>query len=241
MNDVVWTGTGGLSDIRTYRFIIVNAIFDRLSTSSLFSGFLCKRIHQALPIEAGIQIPFLGVWSNRMELGPDGDPNVGEFRFIHTCPIGIQILLKNNDPVKLRDKLDEAENFIMNQLFRDDTLTNLWKTDLPDSVKFESVTGQVEERWFIANASGTRSSAAETPLGEKQMQFDVVFRSMWYPTEFPALHRITVRTSFPEGSTPEEQLQVQQVTMVYQFDATTGDAVPYPLPADTDPPPNPFP
>jgi hypothetical protein len=238
--DLVWTGTGGESDVHSYAYIILNEIYNRLAGTSMFSGFPCKRLTQALPIEAGLQVPFIGVYSPEELYGPDGDHNAGEIRLTHTVPVGIQIVLKNNDPVKLLEKLDIAYWFVMNQILRDDSLTNLWQTMMPDSTQFEGVIrGGVRENWFLAQ--GSRSTTAETPIAEKLIELALVFRTMWYPTEFDDLHRITVRTAFPEGSTPEEQLQVQQVTMVYEFDTTTGDAVPYPLPDDTEPPPNPFP
>lgn len=238
--DVVWTGTGGESDVHSYAYIILNAIFQRMSGSSMFRDFPCKRLTQALPIEAGIQVPFIGVYSPEELYGPDGDYNAGEIRLLHTVPVGIQIVLKNNDPVKLLEKLDAAYWFVMNQLLRDDSITNLWRTTMPDNTRFEGVIrGGVRENWFLAQ--GSRSTTAETPIGEKLIELALVFRTIWYPTEFPDLHRITTRTAYPRGGTPEEQLEVQQVTMVYEFKADTGEAVPYPLPDDTEPPQNPFP
>jgi hypothetical protein len=236
--DFVWTGTGGLSDTQSYTWIILNAIYDRIVATSLFSGFVCKRISAALPIEAGIQIPFIGIYGGSEELSPDGDLNAGEIRLTHHVPIGFQIVIRNNDPTLMLKKLDELGWFLMNQVLRDDSLTNLWRNALPDNTRFEGVeSGYVRDRWFIAN----RTTATETPMGERQIKLTLVFRTMWYPTDFPDLHRITVRTAWPEGSTAGEQLEVQQVTMVYEFDATTGEAVPFPLPDDTEPPPNPFP
>lgn len=232
MNDMPW-----LSSIEThsYAYIILNEIFNRLATSEFFAGYPCKRIVQALPIEAGIKVPFIGVYQPEELYGGDGDANVGDIRLMHTVPVGIQIVLKNNDPAKLLEKLDEAYWFCMQRLLTDDSLTNFWRTTMPGNLKLESIIhGGVRERWFTANKP-------ETPLGEKLIELALVFRSDWYRDVFDDLHRITVRTAYPEGSTPEDQLQVQQVTMVYEFDATTGDAVPFPLPDGTDPPPNPFP
>ena len=235
-----WDGAGGLSDTHSYAYILLNEIYNRLATSQFFSAYPCKRIVQALPIEAGIQVPFIGVYQPDEIYGPDGDINAGDIRITHTVPIGIQIVLKNNDPVKLREKLDEAYWFIMNKILRDSTLTNFFQNTNPDQTTFEGIiSGGVRERWFMA--MGTRSTTAETPIGEKQIELAFVFRSEWYRNVWDDLHRITVRTSYPEGSTPEEQLQVQQVTMVYEFSPTTGEAVPYPLPDGTEPPPNPFP
>lgn len=226
--DVVWTGTGGVSDRQSYSWIILNAIFERISTSSFFSSFVCKRINRALPIEAGgpVQIPFLGVYLLEETLGPDGDANVGDFRFTHMVPIGFQIVVKNNDPNVMLQILDQASHFIMNQLLRDDTLTSRWKTDLPDNTQVEAVPrGRIRERWGVTGATN------ETPVGERQLELVFTFRTQWYPTDFPDLERITVRTAFPIDS--YELGETQQVTMVYEFNP---DSVPHPLPEDTQPP-----
>lgn len=225
----------------SYAYIILNEIYNRLSTSAFFSAYPCKRIVEALPIEAGLQVPFIGVYQPEESYGPDGDWNAGDIRIFHTVPIGIQIVLKDNDSVKLLEKLDAAYQFCMTRILTDDSLTNLWKTTMPEGTKFEGIVeGGVKERWFTATG-GSRSTVSETPIGEKKIELVLVYRTGWYRDIFDDLHRITVRTAFPEGSTPEEQLQIQQVTMVYEFAADTGDAVPYPLPDDTEPPPNPFP
>ena len=90
MADVPWTGTGGISDTQSYPWIILNAIFDRLSTSSLFSAFTCKRISSALQIDAGLQVPFLGVFLGEEANDPDGELNAGDIRFISRFVIGVQ-------------------------------------------------------------------------------------------------------------------------------------------------------
>src|SRR5215467_13349224 len=148
-HDVPWTGTGGPSDKQSYSWLLLNAIYNRLIGTSLFSGFACRRIHSALPIEAGVQIPFLGIYGGPEILSPDGDANVGEIRFIHSFPIGFQIVIKNNDPVAMLAKLDELSWFIMNQLLRDDSLTNMYGANLTnmyvqpeperDNARFEAV------------------------------------------------------------------------------------------------------
>ena len=132
--DFPWTGTGGQSDTQSYPWIVLNAIFDRLSTSSFFSGFVAKRISAALPIEHGLQIPFLGIFLGEETCVPDGDLNAGDIRFISNFTIGFQIVAKNNDPTAMLQKLDQAYWFVLNQLFRDNTLMNRFLATLPDSV-----------------------------------------------------------------------------------------------------------
>jgi hypothetical protein len=219
-----WTGSGGLSDTQSYAFIIHNAIFDRLSTSTFFQGFAVKRISEALPIEAGFQIPFLGVYEGEETLGPEGQFNAGEIRFTHTVNFGVQVVVKDNDPVACLTKLDQAYWFIMNRLWRDDTFTNRLFTTLPDNTRFEGVQRiKKRKRW------GATGSKNETPVGILQLDIAIVFKTDFYPTEFPDLERITVTTAYPEGGTPEEIAAVQQVKIVYEF---TPDSVPTPLPPD---------
>lgn len=220
-----WTGEGGISDTQSYSWIIHNAIFDRLSTSTFFEGFTIKRISEALPIEAGYQIPFLGVYEGEESLAPEGQPNAGEIRFTHTMNVGVQVVVKDNDPATCLQKMDQAYWFIMNRLWRDDSFTNRLWTTMPDNTRFEGVQRiKKRKRW---GATGAKN---ETPVGILQLDIAILFKTDFYPTEFPDLERITVKTAYPAGSTPEEQLQIQQVKMVYEF--TPDGPVPTPLPPD---------
>jgi len=220
-----WTGTGGISDTQSYEFLLLNGVYDRLATSPFFSGFLAKRISDALPIEAGFQIPFLGVFQGDTRMVPDGGGNQGCLGFTNNFNIGIQIVIQNNDPVGLRQKLDEAYWYVMNRLWRDDSFTNMLRTTMDDGTRFESVPNirRHKPKW------GTTGAKNETPVGIQQIDITLFFRTFFYPTEFPDLERITVKTSWPTGSTPEEQQKIQQVTMVMQFDP---DYVPPPYPPD---------
>jgi len=222
--DVPWTGTGGLSDTQSYAWIILNAIYDRLTASSLFANFTCKRINTALPLQAEIQVPFIGIFLGEEVMIPDGDENTGDIRFIHQIPIGIQIVVKNNDATAMLAKLDQASWFVLNQLFRDDSFTNRFQTTLPDKVPFEGIP-RVN---FMRDVWGTVGDRNETPVGQRMFFIAFKVRTWFAPTEFPDLKRITVTTAFPLGD-PDEQSKVQQVKVVYEFDP---DSVPTPLPPD---------
>jgi hypothetical protein len=221
--DVPWTGTGGVSDTQSYSWIILNAIFDRLSTSSFFSGFTTKRISSALPIEAGVQIPFLGVFLGQEQFDPDGDANAGDIRFINRIPIGIQIVIKNNDPTAMLATLDRASWFVLNQLLRDNSFTNRLKTSIPDNVTIEGV----PTIRFQPDVWGLTGSRNETPVGERVFWMTFVLRPWFAPTDFPDLERITV-TAFPELP-PADHNEIQSVKVVYEFNS---DSVPLPLPPD---------
>lgn len=221
--DITWTGTGGLSDTQSYAFIIQNAIFDRISTSSFFTNFVCKRITTALQIETDIQIPFVGVFLGEERMTPDGDLNAGDIRFIHSIPIGIQVVVKNNDPASMRALLDRASWFILNQVLRDNTLTNRILTTLPDNVTVEGFP-LVNIRPDVWGLTGAKN---EQPVGQRLFWITFQLRTWFAPTDFVDLERITVTTAFPFGD--YQPGEVQQVKVVYEF---TPDSVPTPLPPD---------
>ena len=220
-----WTGTGGIDDHHSYSWIIHNAIFDRLSTSTFFQGFAVKRISEALPIEASYQVPFLGVYEGEENMVPHGPGNMGDMGFVHTFTIGIQVAVKENDPIACLATLDRAYWFVMNRLWRDNSFTNMLATTMAANTRFQSVQRiKKRKRW------GATGSKNETPVGVLQLDITFQITDDFAPTEFDDLERITVTTAYPEGGTPEEIAAVQQVKMVYEF--TPEGAVPTPLPPD---------
>jgi hypothetical protein len=218
--DFPWTGTGGLSDVQSYSWIVLNAVYDRLSASSFFNGFVCKRISSALPIEPDVQVPFLGVFLGEEMMSPDGDINAGDVRFIHNFIVGIQIVVRNNDPTAMLAKLDQASWFVLNQVLRDNTLMNRLKTTLPDNVTIEGMP-RIRFRPDIWGLSGSRN---DIPLGERIFWMTYQLRTWWAPTDFDDLKMIVETTAFPPGG---DTGSVEQVTIVYEF---TPDPVPTPLP-----------
>jgi hypothetical protein len=220
--NVAWGGTGGVTDAHSYEWVILNAIFDRLSRTSLFSSWACKRISSALPVEAWSQVPFLGVFLGADDAESDGEAQTSDFRFIHNVNIGFQIIVKNNDPVSMLSKLDEAYWFILNQLLRDTTFTNRFNTTLPDKTSFEGIP-KIRRRPDIWGLEGSKN---ETPIGERLFVLQFRLRTHFSPNVFPDLERITVTTEFPIGG---DTSSVKQVKVVYEF---TPDSVPTPLPPD---------
>jgi hypothetical protein len=195
-----------------------------LSASSYFQGFV-KRISSALPIEPGIQIPFLGIFLVNDEGTPDGDGNAGDIRFIHNFTVGFQIVVKNNDPTAMLKTLDQASWFVLNQLFRDNSLTNRLNTTLPDNVTVESY----PRLRFRPDVWGVVGSKNETPIGERLFWLTLQLRTCWFPNVFPDLERIAMTTAFPFGGDAHAQAGVEQVKVVYEF---MPDSVPTPLPPD---------
>ena len=213
--DVPWTGSGGPSDINSYSWLLLNAIYNRLSTSSLFEGFAVKRITDALPINAAYQIPYIGIYLGDETAIPDGDPKITNMRFVHSTPLGIQIVVKNNDPVAMQQTLDQAKWFVLNQLFRDNALTNFYKTkisnDPNDPVCMEGVT-----RLRIPKPDWARDSKSETPIGMQLIEITYQWGTHFEPTDFDDLKEIAV-TAYPELA-PTDPAELLSVTVVHRFD-----------------------
>lgn len=214
-----WTGTGGITDIQSYAWIIHNAIYLRLASSTFFQGFNCLRISEALPIEPGLQLPFLGVYEFDEQMVSDGPPNMGPIGFSHTVNIGVQVVMQDNNPTTLLQRLDQAYWFIMNRIWRDDTFTNRIWTLMPDNFRLEGVTRvRKRKKW------GATASRNETPVGMLALETSLLFNTVWAPTDFANLDRITVITAFPPGSTAEDQAAIRQIKAVYDFSQTKGDS-----------------
>jgi len=238
--DVPWTEGGDLSEVQSYKWIIVDAIFTRLKTMSLFRGWTVRRIN-ALPIEAGVQIPFIGIYEDD-EVLDGGSYSVGAVSFKHTVNMGFQIVIKNNDQEACLRTLDRCEWYLMNQLFRDNTLTNLWQHGLQrlGYMKQRPLTPPVQIAGFSRarrkDTWGTTGAKNETPVGQGIVRISIVFDTEFYPTEFPDLERIALQTGFPLGGDVDDRAGVQQATVLYDFKPDSGEWIPNPMPDDTQSP-----
>jgi hypothetical protein len=213
--DVPWTGTGGPSDINSYSWLFLNAVYNRLSTSTLFKDFVVKRITDALPINAAYQIPYIGIYLGSETAVPDGEFNATNIRFMHSVPIGIQIVVKNNDPVVMQQTLDQAKWFVLNQLFRDNTLTNFYTANMSgdpnDPMHVEGF-----PRLRIPKPDWARDSKSETPIGMQLIELTVTWGTHFEPTNFDDLKEIAV-TAYPELA-PTDPAELLSVTVVHRFD-----------------------
>jgi hypothetical protein len=207
-----WTGTGGITDTQSYAWVLQNAVYHRLVSSTFFQGFTATRISEALPIEAASQLPFLGVYEREEPMVSDGPLNQGPIGFAHTVSIGVQVVIQDNNPATLLQRLDQAYWFIMNRLWRDDTFTNRIYTLMPDNVRFQGVARVRKTRKWGANAARN-----ETPVGMLALEAQLQIFTEWAPTEFANLDMITVTTAFPSGGTAEDQAAIQQLKAVYAF------------------------
>ena len=208
-----WTGTGGITDIQSYAWVVQNAVYHRLVSSTFFQGFNVKRLSDALPIESGFQIPFLGVYENE-DMVSDGPINMSDIGLKHTVKIGIQVVIQDNDPTALGQRLDQAYWFILNRILRDDTFTNRIWTLMPDNFRLEGAMRVTKRKKWGASASRN-----EIPVGMLAVEIHLAFITFWGPTDFANLEQITVTTAFPSGGTAEDQAAIQQIKAIYVFEA----------------------
>jgi hypothetical protein len=131
-------------------------------------------------------LPYLGVYLMDETMGPDGDANTGDIRFSHTLRIGFSVAIANNNQDDAHRMLDQAFAKIMNRLWRDPYVMNVWKTYNPwnktenaGNVEIESIVrGQRKHNFGLAGGSN------ETPFAELQYTVSCFYRTMWDP-EFP--------------------------------------------------------
>lgn len=170
-------------EIHSLGFLIHETIFLTLAEREpLFKDYKAKRRTKADPVQAN-QLPYLGVYMGREDMGPDGDPNATDIRFSHTLPITISVILANNNQDDVNRLLDQAYNRIMQRIFRDAWIVNVLRTVNPWShlvnagdVKIESIVRGRKDILF-----GLPGGNNETPMAEMRYTMTVAYRSTWDP------------------------------------------------------------
>jgi hypothetical protein len=210
-----------VDDTQSYAFRIYRKIYDKLANDAFFANFVKKRTNKALPIEGGVQIPFLGVHLLPEKMTPDGDINVGPISFKSNVRVGIQIVIASNDYVQMEADLDRIYWYVMHNILDDGDFTNLWKSNIPgDNPRIEGFQGITKTtRW------GSTGAKNEIPVGELQIDISMLCgRPYWRPWDFPDLNLLVITTSYPPGADPNE---IQQVKIVAAFDDTGYVSPPY--------------
>jgi hypothetical protein len=197
-----------------------------------------------MPVQVQL-LPYLGVYLIREPHVPDGDLNHGEIKFIHSCRIGISVIVINNDPDASEAKLDQAYWAIMNRLWTDEYIMNLIDThnpatgtENPDNTRAEGVE-RIERRHVFGNAGLNN----ETPTAELQMDITIRLRTRWsavVPDDLEHIHfeaRPVVGT-YP----PPDDFTSSTEAVVAEWDMLTIEESPdYSVPPEhgtsTDPPP----
>jgi hypothetical protein len=203
-----------ITDTQSYSHVIRDALFDALSGDSFFASYTCRK--SKMLVARPEYLPYLGVYIIDETMTPDGDANAGNTRFSHALRIGFSAMVASNDQVVIEQQLDAAYWRIMNRLWTDPTLNNVFVTSLPDNVEFESV-----ERGTRRYVWGNAAFNNETPLGEVQYDITVRHRTTWVPGPFVDLLTIDLQTGIKPGDTQDEMDQRQQLHAVYQFDPSS--------------------
>jgi hypothetical protein len=170
---------------------ICGGILDRVKMLPIFrsAGFKYKST-PALPIQPE-DIPLCGVYFLKEDMGPDGDANAGEPRFIHTVTTGFSVWIQNNDPEHIEDKLDRLFMSILQGLMTDYTLY------YNDEWEIEGF-----QRGSRTHHFGTVGSNNEMPIAELRFDLAFNFRTYWPPIVTAELRTIHVDIE-PDGMTDE--------------------------------------
>jgi len=235
----------GITDTQSYSWVMRGVFFDALKAAPFFAGFTCRKQKQ-LPVQVQL-IPYLGVYLVREPHKPDGDLNAGTIDFVHSCRIGISVIIANNDPDASEAKLDQAYWAIMNRLWTDQYIMNMIDTrnpatgtENPDNTRSEGVES-IERRHVFGNAGLNN----ETPTAELQMDITIRLRTWWSAVVPDNLEHIHFEARPVVGNyPPPDNLNTDVEPVVAEWDMQTIEESPdYSVPPDhgtsTDPPPSP--
>jgi hypothetical protein len=178
-----------------------------------FSGFKLRKTRQ-LPIQTA-DIPTLGASIVDESLGPEGDGNAGELRFMTTARIGFSAVIVNNDQEASETTLDRLYMALLNGVLRDPYLTGFIDTYSPElgeetdlNARFESVPRITRRMNF-----GVMGQKNETPIAELQCEMTLFYRQDFPPTIQSDLDVVEVQSAVGYPN----QDQVQQVRMPIWF------------------------
>jgi len=196
----------------SYALVIADAIFQRVSAMTFFTNFNRKAGNWRMRIQPQ-DVPYLGVYFVKETTKPDGDADAGDIRFDHLVTIGFSVIIKNNDATQAEQKLDAAFWTIINGLLRDNTLTNTWKTNLPDNTRIES--------WPSYNRVhhwGAMGLNNEMPIAELQFEMQATYRSNFAPIITDDLTHIHIETvPLADDGTVPVAAEVQRIISEYDI------------------------
>lgn len=208
------------TDTQSYSLVIRDSIFAVLATLPFFASYK-KRRCKMLKVQAQ-DIPYLGVYIVDEDMRPDGDANAGDIRFAHTLRLGFSAIIESNDPVQAEITLDQAFWAIMNGIWRNDGLTNLLHSQMPDNTRFEGVPrGTRKHVWGAAGLNN------ELPIGEMQYTASLYYRSQFSPPIIDDLLRIHQETVplGSDGNIPPAD-EVQRIISEYEFTPARQETTP---------------
>jgi hypothetical protein len=192
---------------RSYAMLVRDAALARLQVKSFFQGFTFRRSHtfKLLPE----LMPYCCVYFMNESLTPDGNANTGEVRFSSEVRLGFSIIMINNDPDVMEDKLDNAHQVIFNTLLRDPTFYHNNQYIIESFNRGNRV-------HMYGSASGSQNN--ETPYAELRSDLTCSLGAIEYePIVEDMLEIIHVETVYPADDIGKNQNQ--HVFSVYDIDA----------------------
>jgi hypothetical protein len=191
------------ADLNSCSYIIRNGILDRLKLIPTFQSVRRWSTGPMLRVQAQLQaeqIPFVGVYLVEETMGPDGDANHAEPRFVHTVKLGFSVIITAPDEQVAERNLDSAHWTIMNLLTNERWhkfpangawLDNVY-TNKHEDIHIESVTRGARKHVF-----GNRMINNDTPTAELQMELTVLHRTSFPPIIPDTLNMIHVTVAYP--------------------------------------------
>lgn len=140
------------------------------------------------------QVPYVGCYHIRETLGPDGNANHAEPRFVHSLQLGFSVCITCIDDNAADQNLDSAHWTIMN------LLTNPRWAVFPAAGnwnKGEPIRIECVERGSVEKKFGNRMINNETPVAELQMELTIIHRTDFPPWPLDDLQRVHVTVAYP--------------------------------------------
>jgi hypothetical protein len=185
---------------------IRDAFFNVLDADAYFSAYT-RRTNKMLPVQTDL-IPYLGVYLVDETMAPDGDPNAGCVRFLHTVRLGFSVVQANNDAYALEHSVDAAWQHILATVLTSASILNVWESGNPEGALIEALTRGVRRHVW-----GTAQGRNETPLCELEWSLSATYRTEWYPDITDTLNEIDVTASIDNADINV----IPPVKVVYDF------------------------
>ena len=198
-------------DLNSPSYIIANGILGRLKAVPTFQSVRRWSVGPFMRVQSQLQadqIPFVGVYLMEETMGPDGDANHAEPRFLHTVKLGFSVIITAPNETVALQNLDSAHWTIMNLLTNERwakfPADGAWNNQEP--IRIESVTRGARKHVF-----GNRMINNDTPTAELQMDLTVCHRTSFPPIIPDTLNTIHVLVAYPWPYDPNlyEEFTVQ--------------------------------
>jgi len=182
--------------------VIRDGILERLPQIGFFHKFKkfgFTRAYQVQPTD----LPFVGVYLLPDTGRADGDANAGAPKFVHSCEIGMSVILPNIEADELENALDAAYDAITIGLLADEKFMQM------GPLSKYNIEGVNHISKIITY--GTVGNQNEMPIGELQLNMTFVYRFDYPPEILDILETVHLETVYPSLEKAESTQQVKLV------------------------------